>query len=157
MKTFRILSLLLVFSLTATGVALAQTAAQNKASALKAYDYLNTKNFDGFAALLADNFTEHAAPQPVTGRAPAVESLKQYIDAFPDFKITVDKIVAEGNTVMVLITSTGTMKNDFMGMPASGKSFKVTDVDIIEFDGAGKATAHWAVQDPMVMMSQISK
>ncbi|MCB0543864.1 MAG: ester cyclase, partial [Saprospiraceae bacterium] len=47
-------------------------------------------------------------------------------------------------------------KNDLMGMKATGKSFKIIDVDIIEFNDAGKAVAHWSVQDPMVMMSQIS-
>lgn len=155
MKTVKITALLL---LCAWGTAsYAQTPAQNKASILKAYDYFNTKNFDAFATLLADNFVEYAAPQPVTGKAAVVQSLKDYMGAFPDFHITVSKVVAEGNTVMALITTTGTWKNDMMGMTATGKSFKVMDVDIVEFDANGKATAHWAVQDPMVMMSQISK
>lgn len=156
MKTFKVLALCLLFGACATALT-AQTAAQNKANALKAYEYLNAKNFDGFASLLSDNFTEHAAPEPVIGKTPAVDNLKAFIGAFPDFRVTADKVVAEGNTVMIYCTATGTFTNSFMGMEPTGKSFRVTDVDIIEFDAKGKATAHWAVQDPMVMMSQIAK
>lgn len=156
MKTVQIIALFLFFGAFSARVS-AQTPAQNKASLLKAYDYFNVKNFDGFSTLLADNFVEYAAPQPVNGKMAAVETVKGYMNAFPDFHITVQKVVAEGNTVMALITTTGTWKNEMMGMAPTGKAFKVMDVDIVEFDATGKATAHWAVQDPMVMMSQISK
>lgn len=155
MKTFKCLALLMLFSAIVTSV-WAQSAEQNKAAMKKAYESLNNKDFDAFGTLLADDFTEYAAPEPVKGKGPAVESLKAYMGAFPDMKMEVKKMVAEGNTVMVLISATGTWKSDFMGMKATGKSFKLTDVDIIEFNDAGKATAHWSVQDPMVMMSQIS-
>lgn len=156
MKTVKSIALFLVFSAFGA-TAFTQTAAQNKAAMLKVYDYLNNRNFDGFASVLAENFVEHAAPEPTTGVAPAVEGLKMMTQAFPDFKINVDKIVAEGNTVMAYITVTGTFTNAFMGMEPTGKSFKIQDVDIVEFNSAGKGVAHWAVQDPMVMMSQVAK
>jgi steroid delta-isomerase-like uncharacterized protein len=156
MKTLKIAALSLLFAAFAA-VATAQTAAQNKAAALQAIEHLNTRNYDGFASFLADDFTEYAAPEPVKGKMPAVESMKEYVNAFPDMNIKVEKVVAEGNTVMVYVTTTGTWQKDFMGMAATGKSFNITDVDIIEFDGRGKATSHRSVQDPMVMMSQIMK
>ncbi len=157
MKTFQIkcFALLMLLS-TFAATTFAQSAAQNKAMALKAYEHLNNKDFDGFSTLLDDNFVEYAAPEPVTGKKSAVEGLKEYMNAFPDMKFEVQKTVAEGNTVMVQIAVSGTWKKDFMGMTATGKSFKFTDVDIIEFNSAGKAVAHWSIQDPMVMMSQIS-
>ena len=156
MKTVKCIALLVSFSLFGI-TAYAQTAAQNKATLLKVYDYLNAKNYDGFASTLADNFVDYAMPQPAIGATAAVEGLKAYFGAFPDVKMTVEKIVAEGNTVMAYITMTGTFTNDFMDMKATGKSFKIMDVDIIEFNSAGKAVAHWSVQDPMVMMSQVMK
>ncbi|MCB9306444.1 MAG: ester cyclase [Lewinellaceae bacterium] len=155
MKTWNRAALALLFVMVCAP-AFAQTAAQNKETALKAIESLNNKDFDGFGSMLADNFTEYAGPEPVEGKAKALEGIKEYFGAFPDMHIEVSKSVSEGKTVMVLSTVTGTWKNDLMGMKATGKSFKIIDVDIIEFNDAGKAVAHWSVQDPMVMMSQIS-
>lgn len=157
MKTVQIFVPLFAFLLAVSTLATAQTPAQNRATMMKVYDAINGKNFDAFGRYLADNFVEYAAPEPVKGKDPSVESLREYLKAFPDFKITVDKMVAEGNTVMTLVTVTGTWQNDFMGMAPTNKAFKIQDVDIVDFDASGKATAHWTVQDPMVMMSQISK
>ncbi|MBK8192826.1 MAG: ester cyclase [Lewinellaceae bacterium] len=156
MKTVKCLALLMLFSIISAATVLAQSAEQNKAAMMKAYENLNNKDFDGFSTLLADDFTEYAAPEPVKGKGPAMESLKGFMAAFPDMKMEVQKMVAEGNTVMVLISVSGTWKGDMMGMKATGKSFKMIDVDIVEFNDAGKATAHWSVQDQMVMMSQVS-
>lgn len=156
MKTLASIALICLFG-AAVSTVHAQTAAQNKASLQKAYDAINGRDWDTFKSLLADNFTEYAAPQPTTGKDAAVGGLMDMVKAFPDLKITVDKIVADEHSAMAYITMSGTMKGDFMGMPASGKSFSFKDVDILDLDARGKATAHWSVQDPMVMMSQISK
>lgn len=155
MKTFKVSVLLLLFSALSFSV-FAQPSEENKASALKAIENINQKNWDGFKEFLADDFVEYAAPQPVKGRDAAIASMEEYMSAFPDMHVQPEKAVSDGNTVMIVSTITGTWKNDFMGMKATGKSFSFRDVDIIEFNDEGKAVAHWAIQDPMVMMSQIS-
>jgi len=152
LKNFALPCLFIVF-----GTALfAQSAEENKAATMRAYECLNSKDFDCMADLMADDVVEYAAPEPVKGKDAVLGGIREYFDAF-DMNLSVEKMVAEGNTVMVLVTATGTWKKDFMGMKATGKSFRVQDVDILEFDDAGKLKAHWAVQDPMVMMSQITK
>jgi predicted ester cyclase len=42
-----------------------------------------------------------------------------------------------------------------MGMKANGKSFKISDVDILKFNSDGLAPEHWAVQDYCAMFSQL--
>jgi predicted ester cyclase len=154
MKTVKNFSLLFLLSIIGTTL-YAQSAEENKAITLKVYECLNNKDFDCIKAVMADDMTEYAAPEPVKGKDAVLGGIQEYFAAF-DINMTVDKIVAEGNTVMVLITANGTWKKDFMGMKATGKSFSMKDVDILEFNDAGQVTAHWAVQDPMVMMSQIA-
>ncbi len=154
MKTLKISTVLFLFSFFSAAL-YAQDAAQNKAACLKVYECLNNKDFDCMGELMADDMVEYAAPEPVQGKDNVMQGLREYFDAF-DMQITPDKMVAEGNTVMILITASGTWKKDFMGMKATGKSFRMQDVDILEFDDAGKVKAHWSVQDPMVMMSQVS-
>jgi steroid delta-isomerase-like uncharacterized protein len=55
--------------------------------------------------------------------------------AFPDFKVTPDKVLAaEGGHVVIMFTGTGTHHGDYSGIPASGKpiSFRGTTVARIE-------------------------
>jgi hypothetical protein len=42
-------------------------------------------------------------------------------NAFPDLSITIDHLIAEGDLVVLHITTSSTMKGDFAGMPANGK------------------------------------
>lgn len=155
MKTLKIFSLFLLLTIIGTGL-YAQTADANKDAIMKAYECINNKDYDCLGGVMADDVTEYAAPEPVKGKDAVLEGVKEYFKAF-DMRITVDKVVAEGNTVMALITADGTWKSDFMGMKATGKSFHMIDVDIFEFNDEGKMTGHWSVQDPMVMMSQVMK
>ena len=63
--------------------------------------------------------------------------------------------VADGDYVIVYGTWTGTWKNDFMGMKATGKSFKVNDADIFKFNDAGKMMEHRSVQSMKTIAMQI--
>ena len=45
--------------------------------------------------------------------------------AFPDFTITPEEIVTEGDTVAVRMTQRGTHEGTFMGFEPTGKSFEI--------------------------------
>ena len=156
MRTLQVLSIILVFSSLASGIQ-AQTPVQNKATVLKSYEeYSKTRDAQAWFRIMADDYVDYSmGPEPVQGRAAVEEAAKQFVAAFPDVDWKVLRAAAEGNMVWVELEMSGTFKNDFMGMKATGKSFKIRDVNIYEFDNKGKAKAGWGVQDPMVMMSQI--
>lgn len=149
-------SIILIAITTLLGATVfAQTAAQNKATALKGMEYINAKNYDGLASVLADNYMDYGFGPEGLNKAGLLENLKPFFAAFPDYKLSIEKVVAEGNTVMILSTITGTMKGDFAGAKANGKSFSYKDVDILEFDANGKAVKHWAVVDPAIIFMQL--
>lgn len=112
-----------------------------------------------------DSIVKDAAPDFVdynTGEMPPTKGLdsskvflQQLLNAFPDYKLSDPMAVADGDYVMVHGTWTGTWKNDFMGMKATGKSFKVDDVDIFKFNDEGKIIEHRAVQSMNEMSRQI--
>lgn len=135
----------------------AQTPAQNKAKLLKAYEVFNTTHdMTPWLAIMTDDYADYAmGPEPVVGKQAVLEMSKTFLAAFPDNKVTIEKAIAEGNTIMLLVTVTGTWKNDFFGQKATGKAFQYKDVDIVEFDSNGKMKAHWGVQDPSVFANQI--
>src|SRR5262249_31585975 len=52
------------------------------------------------------------------------------LQAFPDLKVNIDSIVAEGDQVVVRWTATGTHQNEFLGTPPTGRKVPMTTVDI---------------------------
>ena len=78
-----------------------------------------------------------------------------HLAAFPDLRITVDNIIAEGDKVAVCWTATGTHLGELMGIPASGRQIKFTGITIHRF-ADGKIVENWWVYDAMGMMQQIT-
>lgn len=133
----------------------AETAARNKASVIKAYEFINAQKLDDFVKLVSEDHLDHAAMPETKGRDALKNSMLAFTSAFPDMKIEVKQIVAEGDYVMAWVDWSGTFKGDFMGIKANGKSFKVADVDILKFNADGLSSDHWALQDFFAIFNQL--
>jgi predicted ester cyclase/predicted small secreted protein len=92
---------------------------------------------------------------PVKSKDSIMKMISQWMNAFPDNKGNDLKFVADGDWVMVWGEWTGTFKNDFMGMKATNKSYKMKDVDIFKMNDAGQVIEHHNVQSPNTMMMQV--
>ena len=118
-------------------------------------EVLNNGKFDLLDEILAPNFADHFA-QP--GTPPTREGLKQTLKAlktaFPDLRYTIDKVIACDDQVVHYVTATGTMKSDFMGIPATGKRASWTEIHIGHVAN-GRLTEHWAVVDQLGMLVQL--
>lgn len=116
----------------------------------------NRGNMSMADEFLAPDFVEHEELPP--GIPPGREAPKALFtmlrNAFPDFKATIDDIVAEGDRVVIRQTWSGTQKGEFMGIPPTGKSVSFKVIDILRMAG-GKCVEHWGVMDNMVMMQQL--
>jgi steroid delta-isomerase-like uncharacterized protein len=106
--------------------------------------------------LLAPDFVEHEELPP--GIPPGREAVKQFStlfrSAFPDLKITIDDIIAEGDKVVVRGIWSGTHKGEFMGIPRTDKSVSFEVIDIVRIVG-GKVVEHWGQMDTLRMMQQL--
>ncbi len=105
------------------------------------------------AEILSPDFVEHEELPP--GTPSGYEGFAQYVTmlhaAFPDFTLTVEDMVAEGDKVTVRHTGTGTHEGEFMGMPATGKSITIPGIDILRVKD-GKVVEHWGLTDMSAMM-----
>jgi predicted ester cyclase len=58
----------------------------------------NRRQLDRAGELVAPDFVDHA---PMPGQAPGLEGVKRkwamYLDAIPDFRVTIEELVAEGD------------------------------------------------------------
>ncbi len=101
-------------------------------------------------------FVEHEELPP--GIPPGREGVKQlsslFRSAFPDLKIKINDMIADGDKVVIRCTWSGTHKGEFMGIPPTGKSVSFGVIDIVRFAG-GKMVEHWGQMDAMRMMQQL--
>ena len=79
---------------------------------------------------------------------------KEYNNAFPDAKVTIDLQIAEGEYVATRITYSGTHKGTLNGVPASNKRAKVSGMSIQRIVN-GKIVEQWNEFDALGMMQQI--
>lgn len=120
------------------------------------YDFLNAGDIDEFGDLIADDFVEHEdTPGLEPTKDGVVEFFRMQLAAFPDLKIEAQDVIANGDRVVVRAKFTGTQRNEFMGMPASGKSVDVQLIDIFRFGEDGLVHEHWGVLDALVMLQQL--
>jgi predicted ester cyclase len=106
--------------------------------------------------LFAPDFVEHEELPP--GIPAGSEGVKQlstmFRSAFPDFKATIDDMIAEGDKVVVRGTWSGTHEGEFMGIPPTGKRVSFGVIDIVRIAG-GKFVEHWGQMDNMGLMQQL--
>jgi steroid delta-isomerase-like uncharacterized protein len=129
---------------------------ENKANARRFVDeVINRGNLAAVDELTAPDFVDHSAPP---GVPPTAEGAKAFFgmfhSAFPDLHATIDDVIAEGDRVVQRRTTSGTMRGDFMGMPASGKQASWSGIHIIRFVD-GKLAEHWSVVDMIGMLTQL--
>ena len=119
-------------------------------------EVFNRGNVSVVDELLAPDFVEHEELPP--GIPPGREAVKQlstiFRSAFPDFKATIDDMIAEGDKVVARQTWSGTHKGEFMGVPPTGKKVSFGVIDIVRIAG-GKVVEHWGQMDGMGMMKQL--
>jgi steroid delta-isomerase-like uncharacterized protein len=165
------LSVLVTASLMAVMIAIAMerrtysmTPEENTVMFQRIWDELfNQRKLEVVDELFAPDFVNHVrvvqvreAPPPPFPPGPA--HMKQLVTtlttAFPDSHFTVEDIIATGDKVVGRITWSGTHKGDFLGIPPTGKAFKVSHIQIFRFAG-GKIVEHWAVRDDLGMLRQL--
>ncbi len=130
---------------------------QNKASFRRMLEEVfNKGNVSLVDEFLAPDFIEREELPP--GFPPGREGVKVLVSvfrsAFPDFKATIDDMIAEGEKVVVRTTWRGTQKGEFMGIPPTGKNVSFGVIDIIRFAG-DKGVEHWGIMDSTSLMQQL--
>ena len=112
----------------------------------------NKGNYDVLHNHFDPNFVEHQF-----GLHPTIDGLRsdiQYLrSAFPDFSLTIEDMVADGDKVWARMTARGTNRGGFMG-PPNGKSFEATVFDMCRFEN-GKIVEHWGSPDRFAILAQL--
>ena len=104
--------------------------------------------------VIANNYVFDAAGQEFKGPEGLKQAVTIYRTAFPDFHITIDDMVAEGDKVASRFTVRGTHKGDLMGIAPTGKQVTVTGTAFNRLVG-GKEVEARASMDQLGMLQQM--
>ena len=121
------------------------------------YDELLGKgNLDVIDELVTDDVVDHeqGLPGQPEGKEGVVFFVNALRDAFSDIKGTVGQSIESDDMACAQVTISGRHTGDWMGVPASDKSFEIECIDIIRLED-GKCAEHWGVTDNMGLLMQI--
>jgi steroid delta-isomerase-like uncharacterized protein len=129
---------------------------QNKAVVRRIIeDYWNKKNPALAGELFAADCSWHIPGGELQRGVQGAEQLYgPYATAFPDFRLTIEDTVVEGDRVAVSYSFTGTHKGALGTVPASGKRVTLSGIAIFRLAG-GKVTEARLVWDTLSLQQQI--
>lgn len=128
---------------------------RNKAIARQFHAAFNERNWAGCRSLLAPNCRSYqpgAASSLTNDELTAVGQL--FAAAFPDLVVNVHEQVAEGNRVVTRISFAGTHRDDFQGIPATGKRIDLEGYIIDQLVDEA-IVEHRAIFDTMTLLQQL--
>ena len=116
---------------------------------------LNRGNMAIADELLAPDYRRHISP---TTAPLSVDVQKQRLagirTAFPDWHLTVEDMIADGDRVAFRATIRGTHKGTFQSIAPTGKAVTVSALDIVRIEN-GKLVEHWGGPDLLSLLQQL--
>jgi steroid delta-isomerase-like uncharacterized protein len=118
-------------------------------------EILNSGDLDTLGTVVA---TDISMPTAFPGFPPGLEGARAIAAAnrqmIPDFHVSIEEMIAEGDRVAAFITITGTHTRTMLGIPPTGKSFSVVGMSLFRIAG-GKIVEHRGVGDIVGVLQQI--
>ena len=127
---------------------------QNKAIEKRIAEEFNNGNLGVIDEFFAPEFVYHLAGMEPMGREAFKQLMKMMYSAFPDFRMTAEDMVAEGDKVVTRWSYTGTHKGAFRGFSPTGKHLSFEGVLIARFVD-GKEVESWDILDRLTMLQQL--
>lgn len=143
----------LLFATVSPSLAQDRPATNQDIVGLVGNSVFNEHDFSVLEDYMREDYIQHNPLVP-QGREGFRTFFEAAFEAIPDWSYSLKNIIADGDFVWVYGTYAGTQKGDWLGIPASGKSFAFDAVDIFRLQD-GKLAEHWDVMDVYGLFTQL--
>jgi len=129
----------------------------NKAIVRRLFTELwNNGNLSVADEVFAPNYAHYDPSTPDFGHGPDSEKKRAalYRTAFPDLHLTIEDVIAEGETVMTRWSCRGTHKGDLNGIAPTGKHITISGVTVARVSN-GKIVEGYVNWDALGLMQQL--
>jgi steroid delta-isomerase-like uncharacterized protein len=130
---------------------------ENKAIVRQQEEELFTQgNLDAADEVYAPDYVGHdpSNSEEVRGLEAAKRAASDYRQAFPDLRVTVEDLIAEGDRVAARLRFRGTHLGELDGIAPTGRRVDCTGIVISRIE-EGKIAEDWANFDDLGMMRQL--
>lgn len=116
----------------------------------------NQRKLDALGEYFAADYREHNETVASFGKGVAGYQafLGHLFAGFPDDRVEIGLITAEGDLVSYRATESGTHRGEFLGIPATGKSATWTEIQFFRIAN-GKVVEHWVDVDIFAWFQQL--
>jgi steroid delta-isomerase-like uncharacterized protein len=118
-------------------------------------ELFNQHDMGAIDRYLSADYVDHVTPP---GIPPTRDGFRQFVGSFfaalPDFRYTIEDVIATEDRVAVRLTAQGTQQGEFQGIPATGKRATWSEMHIGRMQN-GKIVEHWGQIDNMGMLQQL--
>ncbi len=111
------------------------------------------KDFSKLDQYMKEDYIQHN-PLVGQGRDGFHDFFKAWFKSAPDFKYTLNKIIADDSYVWVYGNYAGTQKAEWLGIPANDANYNFAAVDIFRIED-GRLAEHWDVLDVYTLFKQL--
>lgn len=131
-------------------------ASDNEALVRRYYDeVLNGRRPELVDELAVEDYVEHDPfPGQGNGRDDLRARVQLLLDGLNPVHFTIEDVVAGGDRVVVRWTQTAEQSGPFLGLPATGRNFSISGIDIHRIRD-GRLAEHWHVVDLFSLMQQL--
>lgn len=129
---------------------------ENKRLVQKFYEeFVNTGDYDAAERFISNDCAFYFGAVEV-GRGPDAfrQMLRTLRTAFPDFRTTIESVIAEGDMVAERVTSKGTHQGEFQGIAPTGRAVSMPGISMFRIAG-GKIIENWAMPDQLGLLRQL--
>lgn len=117
----------------------------------------NKANVDAIDGFFTPDFVLHFFPDGSETRG--TEGLREHVrelhEAFPDWSEDIERIIAEGDLVVIHYVSSGTHQGQWLAKPATGKRVQVNEISIFRIRD-GRIAEQWLLPDMSSMQEQLN-
>lgn len=114
----------------------------------------NSADLAALSELCGPSYTYRLGGQPPKGEAEMAKFLQSVHAAFPDWKVQVQTLIAEGDTVVARWEGQVTHEGVFHGLPPTGKRISVSGINVYVI-ADGKIAREWEEMDSLGMLHQL--
>jgi steroid delta-isomerase-like uncharacterized protein len=129
------------------------SAEENKAVLRRWIEAYNERDLQAEADVLAPDYVAHvpAVPGPLEGLEAWRQFSGSFAEAFPDIRLSIEDIMAEGDMVAARVAFRGTHRGEFQGIPPTGKEVAFSSIEVNRVV-EGKVEEHWVELDLLGVM-----
>ena len=120
------------------------------------HEVWNEGNLAVIEELFSPDFVQHFLPDgsEFKGIDNLRERVKEHREAFPDWKESINHIVAEDSLVVIQFESSRTNLGSWLGNPPTGKKVRINEFSILRIDN-GKIVEQWLMPDIFNLRKQL--